>query len=152
MHDETAIRQHLTLLALPGASARQRSALPCAATYLLAHGRSWTPAPLPDDIRRGEPKGCYQNAFRLATAHPGRFLYAEGYALEPDYGIPMPHAWCVTDSGIVLDPTWADAERAGYFGVALDPVTTFRVHEATGTHGVLEHPNWQVAAPILLGP
>ncbi|SMH61431.1 hypothetical protein [Azospirillum agricola] len=152
MNGETAIRQHLTLLASSNAPARRRPALPCAATHLLTYGRSWEPAALPGGIRRGEPKACYQNAFRLATECPGRFLYAEGYALDPDYEIPMPHAWCVTEAGTVLDPTWADAERARYFGVAFDAVTTFRVHEATGSYGVLEHPNWRVAASILLGP
>jgi hypothetical protein len=83
--------------------------------YLLL-GRSWKAAGhRPPKYRPGAKKQCYRNAFNLAQDYG--LTYCEGFAYPPGL-IPVHHAWCVDDSGHVIDPTWDNADSE-YFGIAL---------------------------------
>lgn len=82
---------------------------------LLEHGRLWTPAPLDQQPERGEARQCYRNALELSYGTP---LYCEGYAVANGVPIPILHAWCLTEDGLVLEPTWSEPGVA-YLGIAV---------------------------------
>lgn len=88
---------------------------------MLEHGRYYAPAPLPADVEEGTPGDCFRDASTLSLNRPD-LIYVEGWATS---GIlPVEHAWCVTESGFVIDPTWAaigddDWERREYFGIPI---------------------------------
>ncbi len=149
MDAETKLREFLALIDPSKMPGQRRPSLPFPTAFLFGEGRFWTPAPLPPDIPFGTRKMCFQNAFQLMMSNPRRYRYAEGYALEKDGGVPLEHAWCVTESGTVVDPTWRTPERTAYFGVALDAMVICRVLAATETYGVLDYATWRVAGPIL---
>lgn len=82
---------------------------------LLKHGREFTAQPLPEDIERGTPRECFQNCLNIADGDT--LIYCEGYALRPDLGILIHHAWCIDGDEMVVDPTWDDPETCLYFGI-----------------------------------
>lgn len=89
--------------------------------FMLDHGRDYAVGPDSFAGPRGEPKGCYMNATRLAidsqlSDHP--LTYVEGTIIC--YGVPIDHAWCVNADGIVIDPTLTpdkDGCYGNYYGV-----------------------------------
>lgn len=95
----------------------------CLETVLLEHGQAWPwePGPLPTAIRRGRRRECYRNALML-TISDRSLVYVEGWALMPECGVPIHHAWCVNTTGRVIDPTWHgvgdDLPGREYFGIA----------------------------------
>jgi hypothetical protein len=98
---------------------------PIAATprYVLDHGRSFIPAPLPVSVEPGKGLDCYMNTRFLRLEHLIRFhrpgwSYAEGYGLAE--GRAVRHAWNVADDGTVVDQTWPAPESKAYLGVQLD--------------------------------
>lgn len=89
-------------------------------TLILEHGRYFTPAERPADVKKMPDKECYRNATEVALRRPD-LTYVEGFATIPEVeGLPFAHAWLVDDKGTVIDPTW---RRPGtsYFGI---PFTT----------------------------
>lgn len=96
--------------------------------------------------KRGTPKNCYKNAFRLMTSNPEYYTYVEGYV---DIGVlSIEHAWCINPSGIVVDPTLEAPEKAktivkphGYFGVAFSSDYVFKLAIKTKGYGVLDFNN-----------
>lgn len=76
----------------------------CVEELLLQHGQTYAPTPLPPRVRPMASKQCYFNAAALARRSPS-LTYVEGVALGV---IPVSHAWCVTEDGVVVDPTWTD--------------------------------------------
>lgn len=96
---------------------------------LAKHGRDWTPAPLPADVRPGLRQACFHNCATIALRWR-RYIYCEGYAAGT---IPVLHAW-LTDAcgdGKVIDPTWTGGKNLAvlghqYFGVAIK--TEFLIH------------------------
>lgn len=73
------------------------------------HGLGFKKAPFDDRFPRLDERGvCYANAAQLATAYPDLLTYCEGLMLFklPDGRVfPLPHGWCCTRSGHVVDPT-----------------------------------------------
>ena len=59
---------------------------------------------------------CFKNATDLVL-NDGSLIYCEGYSIGI---IPVVHAWCITKTGEVIDPTWQRADKTGkqYFGIA----------------------------------
>lgn len=113
-----------------------------AAAVLKAHGRFFTPAERPDDVAPATPKMCFQNAFQLAMSRPD-LTYVEGFALSV---VPLHHAWCVTDDGVVVDPTWTGGNGldpgAAYYGVPLTRDALVREALRSGRYGVFGHGNY----------
>jgi hypothetical protein len=94
----------------PGARPDPGSRL-SAREFVQRHGRVWLPAPLPSTVARGPERHCYKNAQDLALTSRD-LAYVEGYA---DI---IEHAWCVSRTGHVFDPTWPnDLAEPAYFGV-----------------------------------
>jgi len=99
-----------------------RIVYPQIVTALEAAGRWFKPATRPKGIRKMANQACFRNAWVLQDRRTG-LSYAEGLA-EADFcpGTWIHHAWCVTDDGVVVDPTWRHPGLS-YFGVRLDAAT-----------------------------
>jgi hypothetical protein len=87
---------------------------------ILEHGQWNRPALFPERLAhlRGRPGRCFDNSDRLARVTGLR--YTEGFALSDVALVPLAHAWCITDDGTVVDPTWRTPGLA-YLGVPLTP-------------------------------
>jgi hypothetical protein len=87
--------------------------------FVRLHGQFFHPVPLPK--RRGfrlmPEKECFFNCMDMSLKHG--LIYVEGYASESSVGIPVHHAWCTDQSGVVIDFTWKKLGKA-YFGVAFN--------------------------------
>lgn len=89
--------------------------------WLLENGREWTyeEGPLPDDVRRGPWRNCFENAGENVLL-PGGMLaetesayrYVEGTAWCGS--IPAEHAWLVDENDRVIDPTWIHDGICGF--------------------------------------
>src|SRR6266699_7109036 len=71
------------------------------ADFVLRHGKWFELKPFPLGTRCGQPKACFGNAIVLAAVHD--YKYFEGYALAPDFPMPIHHAWNATLSGDLID-------------------------------------------------
>ena len=69
-------------------------------------------------VGQGEKKMCYKNASELVLSDLS-LTYVEGYAFSGNIPFPFPvaHAWAITESGLVLDPTWDSG--LDYFGISM---------------------------------
>lgn len=126
----TSIRATWTLYAGPGK----------AASFCLRHGTLRTSSPLPKGIERGIAKQCFQNAGRLALAHPEKLTYCEGWAQMPSHrGLTTYHAWCLDRKGNVVDPTWAHKRGHEYLGVPIKMSALRKQIIATKEWGFFPH-------------
>lgn len=71
---------------------------------------------LPPTIASGTSRHCYWNCQELAFADSS-LTYLEGYALHPDVGFPIAHAWLLDTDGLAIDPTWDTP--GSYLGIPL---------------------------------
>ena len=119
---------------------------------LREHGRVYRAARLPRDVRRGPMRECFRNAANLALSRHD-LTYVEGYAVSGAAGIPLPllHAWCVTASGRVVDPTWEDSRASRYFGVPIKAGYLRVALLQDGVYGLLDSPR-RAAAMCDEGP
>lgn len=81
-------------------------------------------------------EGCHCNAVRLATEFP-ELIYHEGFmgCTGPEGELAMAHAFCVTRSGYVVDPSAPDKAsdpRVVYAGI---PIRTDYMHAMYGKFG-----------------
>ncbi|HTJ69911.1 MAG TPA: hypothetical protein VL551_20410 [Actinospica sp.] len=83
---------------------------------VLAYGRIFEPAPLPENVYPALPGHASKAAAILADQHA--FTYVEGLALLPDMHTVIEHAWCATFTGQVIDPNLSGNTAAAYLGVA----------------------------------
>lgn len=104
------------------------------ARFLLDHGRLMhVDINAQESVVLGRMGDCYRNAHQLSWDGLGD--YAEGYASsEKVLGIPLSHAWVVTERGVV-DPTWTDG--LDYYGVVVPRDAAAEVMAVTETYGVL---------------
>lgn len=115
-------------------------------TFVGALGRLWpTGGERPEHLKPGEPKNCYGNAAQAALSFP-ELTYVEGYATGI---IPVEHAWCVDESGKVVDTTWDDSQQCAYYGVPFrtDWLRKFLIEKTT--YGVID--DWERGYPLLRG-
>jgi hypothetical protein len=88
------------------------------ATALLKYGRGYSSiGRKPEWLRVGSKRQCFKNATLCALARNDVF-YAEGYAIDPYFPVPIQHAWLVDPAGRVIDPTWRQNKDHIYFGMA----------------------------------
>lgn len=86
---------------------------------------------------RGELGNCFANSllFLLGSVDGEKLYYCEGYAVHDHLAIPLSHAWVITESGDVIDPTW-DYPTVQYYGVALKESFVREMALKVGYHGV----------------
>jgi hypothetical protein len=83
---------------------------------------------------RGPKQQCYMNAGKNSMTNG--VPYAEGYLVI--HGVPISHAWNISPSGKVIDPTLRDLKGVqGYFGVTLQPRYLMQTVTRTRLWGVL---------------
>lgn len=102
---------------------------------VLETGEAHTAAPRPRGLRKGRDRNCFPNALHLAIQRDD-LTYVEGYAY-PFGGIVVDHAWCVTEDGTVVDPTWREPDLAAYLGIRIPTDIAGRIVSRQGVYGVL---------------
>lgn len=109
---------------------------------ILAIGKTYIPAPLPEDIPRGKVGDCFDHCILVALT--GRYRYVEGIARAPDNkGQWILHSW-LTDGVNAYDPTWHMEDGEGriypvnteYVGVEMDAKDVVRFMIVTGYRSV----------------
>lgn len=110
-------------------------------------GQDYPYAPKPDNIPQGEPNSCYNNAYDLMDAKPGRYTYVEGFVLPEGVDLPILHAWVVTNDGKVLDNTLETPGRA-YRGIPMKPWYVRQMRQRVGAAGVLAN-QWKLDFELL---
>ncbi len=103
----------------------------------------------PVDLMKRLPGQCFKNAFELMGKDvPMKYpVYVEGYATFLNVGFPMLHAWCVSEDGWVLDPTWSLGME--YFGIAFNPKYVIKTCMKRKCYGIID--NWEERWPLLTG-
>ena len=88
---------------------------------------------------RGTPKECYANAAHLAIWNK-KLTYCEG---QVHTIMPIEHAWCIDEDGVVVDPTLDTDGRVGdihgYFGVPFRTDYLKRALMANKVYGLLDY-------------
>lgn len=98
---------------------QQATGAPAFASFhelVLAHGRIFQPAPLPDAVYPAAPGHAFQSATILSDTRA--LVYAEGLALLPDGRTVIEHAWCATFTGHAVDAGLGGASALAYLGIA----------------------------------
>ena len=110
--------------------------------WITEHGRAWGPRVVRAyDEEHTVKSACFSNALLLMRRDLD-LSYCEGYAQYGGVPLPIHHAWCVTQAGGVVDPTWADGD--GYFGVWFGREYATRRHDrmrSAGSVGSLINPS-----------
>lgn len=92
-------------------------------------------------LRKGESRQCYKNCtsalMQFAGDRDPPYLYAEGYALDAELGIPYQHAWLVDATGKAIDLTWHKTDGAVYYGITFKVTFVLEAMRLTGVYGVL---------------
>jgi hypothetical protein len=105
---------------------------------LVKHGEVFAPPqdPRPAGIKKERDGYAFENALRLAAGIPG-WRYVEGWASAAVAGteVPLHHAWCLTEKGTVVDPTWP-VSAAAYIGIPFEPADVWRFVEKDGHFGI----------------
>ena len=122
--------------------------------FMLENGRDYTIDPDSFAGPRGTPRACFMNAAMLAFENPA-LTYVEGKI--SCCLIPIDHAWCVDQSGIVVDPTLtpnADAggtlDISGYFGVPFKTEYVRRAVIKNRRWGLLDIMSARKTMPLLI--
>lgn len=85
--------------------------------FVAKHGVPQRVCMLPQGLKRGRPRHCFDNALRVVCADPARYIYTEGYACI--HAIPVNHAWVTPrhTPDIAFDVTWPLETSVSYVGV-----------------------------------
>jgi hypothetical protein len=113
--------------------------------FVLAHVKDYVWRERPKGIRQKRMGLCYSNAQRLMLRND--LTYVEGYA----YGVnayPILHAWCIDESGLVIEPTRTHCKA--YIGVPFSTDFVMSVMAATGEHRSLID-DWRNGWPLVKG-
>lgn len=117
----------------------------CQEDFILQNGRFYKATPRPLHTKQMTMKGCYANAYHLTVTN-SNLQYCEGIGQGKGL-FPMCHAWCITESGQVIDPTWKKADW--YFGVTFPIEYVEHILFQKETYGVLD--SFELKWPLLTG-
>lgn len=108
------------------------------AQAVLQHGVVWTVQSVAEEMSAGPDSERFMKAGTLAM-HPymRRLTYVEGYAMR-EHGLPVHHAWCVTEHGQVMDPSWPLHPQTAYLGIPIQREFMMQAVRERGDWGVLE--------------
>lgn len=140
-----AVIRFLEAVAKMTASSRGIHGYHCLEEFVLKHGTSFTPHPLPAGMPFGEPRNCFGNSANLAMMDP-RLTYCEGYAIGV---LPVHHAWVVNRKREVIDVTW----RSGgveYYGIPIRTAYLVRRLRLQERYGLIDV--WEERWPMLKDP
>lgn len=101
---------------------------------MLKHSTEWKGAILPDDVKPGPKKSCFETCQKRAVYEgPSPLEYCEGQAASESLGVPIPHAWLLRD-GQVIDPVWGAGDHE-YFGMVIPDKYVLETIVRTGCWG-----------------
>ena len=103
--------------------------------YVMQRSLLFKAATLPTTVARRQKRECFANATWLALDNEGTYAYVEGYAFST-VGLVTSHAWCVTQEGEVIDPTWDSPECCAYLGIPFNLDFLIAQMNETGVYGV----------------
>lgn len=115
---------------------------------LKVFGRSFRKNPFEYDLYPAFDLGgrCYDNAMKLIAIDPS-LIYCEGVLLPRVNGrpsVPMPHAWCLSQDGALVDPTAHKIQHHPdilYVGIPFNNDYAWAWFKKFGFHGMLDgHP------------
>jgi hypothetical protein len=118
--------------------------------FVLKHGTMYTKAQSSRFIPR--PKECFGRAYTVATRKGSPWIYVEGYAVNSNVGLPVPHAW-VTQAdtpGEAFELAWDDADSV-YLGIAFRPEYVRQVHIASKRKNYSVLDAWWIDFPLISG-
>ena len=95
--------------------------------------------------KMGKKKECFTNAYNLVDNFPDKLTYVEGYACS--VSIPIYHAWAVSKTGHVFDPTWNGGKA--YYGVEFPLDYVRKTILKRKCWGVIDA--WEIGWPLLTG-
>lgn len=106
---------------------------------VLAHGR-FVDLSLTSPIacQNGRAHECFANAFRLAQDLDGA-TYVEGFALVDGLSLAFAHAWCIDQTGALLEPTW-QPHGIAYLGIPFALPFTRKTIRQRNRYGILDAP------------
>lgn len=108
-----------------------------------------------DSYPFGGSGACYDAAAQIANAFPDT-IYCEGIILAYKDEIPMPHAWCVTKDGKLIDPAGHRSQNSpmiGYFGIKFKTEYVNQWYEKYGFYGMLDgHPDYGDTVGVYVDP
>jgi hypothetical protein len=84
----------------------------------------------PKTYRSRRKKECYSNSVALTLAREG-LSYVEGFVAISTVPVPIEHAWCVDEEGVV-DVTLKEPEKAFYLGIRFSRAE-IAAHVASGS-------------------
>lgn len=128
---ETAIRRYLDFAAQMYGGRTSPERLVC------ARGRLWICGnpQKPTGVRLRREKYCFKNAATIAMRDP-TFVYAEGWAMRPNLGIPLHHAVVIdTATKSVVETTWRNAIGSVYLLVPIRIEHAIASLVRTGVYG-----------------
>ncbi|MEU0690579.1 hypothetical protein [Streptomyces uncialis] len=103
---------------------------------LMAHGRWFTPSPLPAEVAPGVPGACFRESLAWASEQPPNdTAYVEGFADDMILGRTA-HAWCSRADARAIDRTW-NPPGVAYTGLPLLPEAAKSFMHDNGTRSVL---------------
>lgn len=99
---------------------------------------------------------CYDQAMEVAISC--NLTYCEGVMIArvPHGYLPMPHAWCVTDDGRLIDPTAHKIQHVdslAYWGIKFKNSYAVQWEKKYGFHGMLDgHPDLGDTVGVYVDP
>lgn len=117
--------------------------------FLLDNGRDYAIGQFSFSLPRQEAQACFANATHLAVDMP-HLTYVEGKVAC--FGVPLDHAWCIDQEGLVVDPTIRDGHDghiSGYFGIAFRTDYVRKAALTNRNYGVLDYFHAGKTAPQL---
>lgn len=101
----------------------------------------------PARLRKGPSGQCFKNCtsalMQFVGADNPPFLYAEGYALDAEFGLAYEHAWLVNTAGRAIDLTWQETDGAVYYGITFKLDALLAAMRFTEVYGLLFNPRLQ---------
>lgn len=113
--------------------------------YIIANGKKYVPALLPDDLDRGEMHQCFDNSI-IRVINSKKYKYVEGFAYHPITYKKYYHAW-LTDGIHAFDVTWRAEKDTGenvplpfiYIGIEFETNDIIEFMVKTGYKGIYEN-------------
>lgn len=131
--DSESLKQHVQMIA----DFQSQQGQVWAHDFVAKHGKAYKFNEA--SLEGGIAQQCYKNAALEAMSNPD-VTYVEGFVSV--YGVPIAHAWVVTEDGVVRDVTIAGSKKdkgmiRGYFGVPIKTGFLSRTLLKSKVYGIL---------------